>query len=661
MPDGLNARREPNAMLSRQASFAPSTFDAEARTVEVVFTTGADVQREDWWTGQRWTERLEVSEEAIDLARLNAGAPVLDSHRSWSLNTVIGVVERAWVDGAEGKALLRLSARPDLAPLVEDIRSGVIRNISVGYWVERWEKTEATATAGEVRIAKRWTPGEISFVPVPADPGAQSRAAVLPTTQGSPARNQEVRMPDAVKPGATPETDATARQREAEAPKPATIEEVEAIARRAALDSDWVVDQIRAKRSLDEVRDAAIDAAAARRAPATRPSGAAVTGDNAELLGRALADALLHRAGQLRDDDGKPKPLSEAARQYRGFRLLDFAAETIRIKGGNVRGMMPVEIARAALGNRELLSRASPGLHSVDDFPNLLANTASKAIGAGYTSARRTFTLWARQRTLPDFKEFRVINLAGAPTLEQISPTGRDAGEIQFGTIGEGAETYRLARYGRRIAVTFEAIVNDDMDGFGRVPQMFGAAAARLESQVVVGILNSNPNMADTNALFGTAHANVFGNGVAGFGAGDGVVNVTGLGNGRRVLRTQTAPNGDILDLEPRFLLVPAALEAAALQFTSMSYVASAPGSINPFASTLTPIVEPRLSSATQWYLIASNDQVDTVEYGYLEGMEAPQVTSYTDEDTDGAIIKCTHSFGAKATDWRGMVRSTGT
>jgi len=151
------------------------------------------------------------------------------------------------------------------------------------------------------------------------------------------------------------------------------------------------------------------------------------------------------------------------------------------------------------------------------------------------------------------------------------------------------------------------------------------------------------------------------GNGVAGFSAGDGVLDVTGLGVGRRVLRTQTAPNGDILDLEPVVLLVPAALEARALQFTSMSYVAAAPGSINPYAGSLTPVVEPRLASAVQWYLIASNDQVDTVEYAYLEGMEAPQITTYTDEDTDGVIVKCTHSFGAKATDWRGMARASGT
>lgn len=414
-----------------------------------------------------------------------------------------------------------------------------------------------------------------------------------------------------------------------------------------------------------EAAQRAMIAEMARRQQAQERPGPAtlqVLRDEGDTARRALQDALLHRAGLLRNADGSPAALPEPARQFRGFRLRDFAAECITQRGGSVRGLTAVEIARAALGSRDHMSRAGIGMHATSDFPNLLANTASKALGQGYGSARRSFVAWARRRTLPDFKDFKVINLSGAPKLAQIA----EGGEITFGTFGEGAETYRAYRYGRRVAIAFEAIVNDDMEGFTRLPQMFGAAAARLESELVYGIFNTNPNMADGKSLFHADHANVFGNGVSGFSAGDGKLDVTGLGVGRRVLRTQTSPArpdgepGDVLDLTPRWLLVPAALEGAARQYTSLSYVAAAPGSINPFAGALEPIVEPRLTSAVQWYLIADSVEVDTVEYAYIEGMEEPQVTSYTDEDTDGVLVKCTHSFGCKATDWRGMVRSTG-
>lgn len=662
-------------LLRRAARFAPDSWNAEARTIEVVWTTGADVSRFDYWEGRRYIERLVVTDEAVDMTRLNSGAaPVLDSHSAWSLDSQIGVVERAWIENGVGRAVLRLSEREDVQPVVRDIASGVIRNISVGYSYER-DKIRVTPdlTGGpELRELLRWQPYEISFVTVPADAGAGTRAmpapggASLPTPPAPPADTQETRMSGSTTPGQPPATttppaptlDAEAIRAQAQQDERARVVAITGAAR--ALGQETMLDALISEGlSLEAAQTRMISAMAERQQERPQPSHIRVLADEGEVKLAAMGEALLHRAGHLVDEQGRPAALPERAREFRGFRMLEFAGECITLRGGKVRGLTPAEIARAALGQREYMSRA--GLHSVSDFPNLLSNTASNAMGKGYGSTRRTFTTWARRRTLPDFKDFRVVQLSGAPTLDQISATGKDAGEIQFGTIGEGAESYRLARFGKRIAITFEAIVNDDMDGFGRVPQMFGVSATRLESTVMYGILNSNPNMSDGNALFGTAHVNTFGNGVAGFSSGDGVLNLTGLANGRRVMRTQMAPNGDIIDVVPSVLVVPPALETAALQYTSQAFQATVQGSINPYANQLTPVVEPRLVSATQWYLFASPDEIDTAEYGYLEGMDTPQISSYTDEDTDGVIIKCTHSFGGKATEWRGMARSTGT
>jgi hypothetical protein len=672
MPDGQSAPpegRRGEEPLRRAASFRPGSFDAAARTVEVVFTTGADVKRYDWWNGRYYTERLTVAPEAVDLARLNAGAPVLDTHASWELGDVIGVVERAWIEQGEGRALLRFSEREDVQPIIRDIEAGVIRNVSAGYWVDEWSVTPATPDAIEIRTAVRWTPGEISFVPVPADPGAQTRQqpspphprrAVPSTLPAPPVHQKEVRMPDVENPaGGQPATlSAEDRARLEQETRTAELERVRAItaAAQALGLAEMAEGLIRDGAALEAAQRTLIEEVAKRQAQHGMPAHAAtsVLRDEGDTKRRAMQAALDHRAGV-------SKELPPEAREFRGLSLSDLARESVLLAGGSVRGLTKVDVAKLAMGHRGMVQRAGIGLHTTSDFPNLLANTASKALGNGYSSARRSFVAWARQRTLPDFKSFRVINLSGAPALQQIAAVGQEAGEIAFGTVGDGAETYQLFRAGRRVAVSFEAIVNDDLSGFSRLPQMFGTAAARLESETVYAQINSNPNMASGSALFSVAHVNVFGNGVAGFGAGDGVLDVTGLGVGRRVMRTQTAPNGDILDLTPRFLLVPAALEARALQFTSLAFQPSAAGNINPFANTLTPIVEPRLASAVQWFLIADNAEVDTMEYAYLEGMEAPEVTTYLDEDTDGTVVKCTHSFGAKATDWRGMARATGT
>lgn len=163
----------------REASIVPGTLDAEQRTFDIVWTAGAEVPRVDYWTGQRYIEVLEVSKKAIRLDRLQSGrAPVLDSHSRWSLASVMGVVEANSVkiaDGAEGTARVRLSKREDIAPLVSDVRDGIIVNVSPGYIIHAYR--EEVRDGKTYRIATDWEPMEISFVPIGADSAAARRSA----------------------------------------------------------------------------------------------------------------------------------------------------------------------------------------------------------------------------------------------------------------------------------------------------------------------------------------------------------------------------------------------------------------------------------------------------------------------------------------------------
>ena len=47
------------------------------------------------------------------------------------------------------------------------------------------------------------------------------------------------------------------------------------------------------------------------------------------------------------------------------------------------------------------------------------------------------------------------------------------------------------------LAFTREAMVNDDVGLFNRIPQLFGNAAAEMERDVVYSILMANPVLAD--------------------------------------------------------------------------------------------------------------------------------------------------------------------
>jgi hypothetical protein len=194
-------------MLTRgAASFVPSSINEAERTVDLVWTTGADVRRQGLFSGP-FIERLSMDEESIDLGRLNNGAPVLDSHNATSgIRNILGVV----VDGTaevkgpkgrrQGSAKVRFSNRADIEPVWNDVKAGIIRNISVGYAVSEWERIDPKPNASDqtpVLVAKRWVPHEISLVAVPADAGAQVRsgapefACVIHRSDPSPATDEE--------------------------------------------------------------------------------------------------------------------------------------------------------------------------------------------------------------------------------------------------------------------------------------------------------------------------------------------------------------------------------------------------------------------------------------------------------------------------------------
>jgi len=95
-------------------------------------------------------------------------------------------------------------------------------------------------------------------------------------------------------------------------------------------------------------------------------------------------------------------------------------------------------MSRMELATEALQKRAGPGYHSTADFPFILANVANKTLRAAYDSTPRTFTAWARQATITDFRPVQRTQLAGAPDLLRVP----ESGEFTYGTMGESREVY---------------------------------------------------------------------------------------------------------------------------------------------------------------------------------------------------------------------------
>ncbi len=153
------------------AQIRAASYDEKDNSIAVVWSTGAAVRR--LGRDGPYDEILDMSPAAVDLSRLNAGAPFLDSHRDDTLSRIIGSVVpgSAKIALSQGVARIKLSRAAGDADNVQKIRDGVIRNISIGYSIHAVEKIERDGDIPIFRVTK-WQPLEISAVPIPADFGA---------------------------------------------------------------------------------------------------------------------------------------------------------------------------------------------------------------------------------------------------------------------------------------------------------------------------------------------------------------------------------------------------------------------------------------------------------------------------------------------------------
>lgn len=670
---------------------------APAARFELVFTTGAPVRRYDWQNGRYFIEQLEVSADAINMDRLERGAPLLDSHSSYRLEDQVGVVDQPTIENGVGVCQAQLSRRESVRGVVQDMEDRVIRNVSVGYVRDAIEMVAPSEDTGMwVYRVTRWTPMEVSLVPIPADMDSQVRSeggrlvdpegrdvraypcqittrsatpagAPIPPTVGITAATSTQEgnrsMPDVntVAGGATAPAQSAA-------PAAATVAAV-APAAPAADDSTRAADivelctrhgvpalaagMIRAGNTVEQASRAVLDELARRDSAAGghRNVGRIETvRDEMQVRMAGIEQAILHRIAPsvALDDNG---------RQYRGMSLLEIGRDFLEAHGQQTRGLDRMTLAARMLEFR------SGGMLGTSDFSSLFANVANRRLRNAYDENPGTYAMWARRApNAPDFKNLSVVQLSGAPDLLQTN----EAGEFKYGAMTDGGETYAVLTYGRIVSLTRQAIVNDDLRAFERMVSAFGFAARRLENRTVYSQLTANANLADGGALFNATAVSTAG-GHANLATGGGsVLQFSSLTTGRTAMRVQKGLAGEELNLAPSYLIVPAALEQTAYQLTSSNYVPSTKAEVNEFRTggrtALTPVVEPVLdgNSATAWYLAAANSQVDTVEYCYLDGAEGPVIESQVGFETDGISYKCRLDFAAKAIDFRGLYKAAG-
>jgi hypothetical protein len=598
--------------------------------------------------------------------RLNNGGPLLDSHSAYGVESQLGVVRKAWAKKGNGLATLQFSKRDAVTPIWNDVKGGIIQNLSPGMWI--YKKVDTTPKGQERKefTATDWEPFEISLVPVPADAATNFMSAAL--TPPAPPSVVEVQRAIAQeeKPDMEPTVQASgeeARQNEdslaAARDEAVRAERLRASTIRAIATGPFHVEESFLTALIDE--GVSVDVARKRimekldaeyRARPTvpiNPPASHVLSDETDQRREGMEAALLLR--------GNPRASGEMVdkgRDFAGLTLVDMARECLDAAGVKTRGMSRNEIARVALQGRNGAAEYFDGAMTTSDFPNILANVANKTLRQAYDAAPRTFVPFCRQVTAFDFKPVNRIQLSDIAALQKTNENG----EFVRIYVGDSKESYALTTWGGIVPITRKVVLNDDLQALTRVPAGLGIAAATLESDTVWAVITTNPNMADGLSLFHATHKNLT--------ATNGLAAVANITAARKVMRKQTAPKGTILNLIPKFLIIPAALEGIAVQLTNPINLAATASSadIPAFVRAMVPIVEPRLDAVasvgdTNWYTAADPSSIDTIEYCYLEGQQGVYLETRQGFEVDGVEIKARLDFAAAAIDFRGLQKNT--
>lgn len=676
-----------------RAAFEPSTFDAESRTVELCWTTGAEVERFDWDRG-RYIESLSLDKKHVRLDRLNSGASLLDNHNAYGgVRSVLGVVEKAWIDGDEGRALVRFSARAE--DVMEDVRAGIIRNVSVGYRVHafRDDTEEADRELRQKRLtAVDWEPFELSLVTIPADAqagvrsaqwdktpcevlskeptmtkqfgagledGAQTRAQggenVVPLGQDTTTANfRGVGTPGFQ--GAQHDVDLDA-ERKAAAQSAADAEfarqaEIREHCRTLGLGDDVTERFIASRKSVGQLTKEIQEAYTASQDTGSeiRTAGTTVGEEDIAKRREVAIEAMMQRISP------RHKP-TQSLGDFAGRSLVDVVRLFETARGRDGLGLTRDGLFRAAF-------------HTTGDLPYLLTEVGNRTLRAEYELMDSTWEPFVTEGTLPDYRPMSRLSLGDAPDIEELP----ESGDIKYGSTIEAKETVQLAQYGRGMMFGRTALINDDLNALARVVSMQGRRVASLVAdlvyeQLLAGTLSdgsiyktSSPNRKNT-ITGGTSALTADAAGIAALSALEAKMLVQkSMGNGKDA--------GMHLNLRPENLIVPVALKAIAekivADITPTDVGAVVPGSIK----RLNLIVDPRLDDgiarksiagdANAWYLTASKAAIDLVQLDWLQGAVGPQFDMDECFENRGIKYGVWADVGASVIEYRGFAKSAG-
>lgn len=663
--------------LTLRADVRAESLDAEARTVELVWTTGAKVLRGFF---DKFYEELSLDPKHVRMDRLAGGAaPLLDTHNGYELRAVLGVVESAKLDKKRGTATVRFAKGDEDADRAwNKVQQRILRNVSVGYRVYKYEQVEGGEETIPVYRAVDWEPYEVSVVPMGADEGSKMRGSQPTETNAceivgrAAATTQEGSDMDELEKKAAEEAaakDAAAkRAAELEATRKAAAEgerlraaEIRKIAkalppeRRDAFTDKYVSDGS----PVEQARKAALDELADADEKIPTGQHVRIGDDEADKFHRGASDWLLVKAGAAERvvEAGKKKGITVVVDpgEFRGMTFVDLARMCLERAGRNIRGWDKMRLVGEALTYR------GAGMQTTSDFAVLLENTMHKTLLAAYSTAPDTWSRFCARGSVSDFRPHPRYRTGSFSRLEKVG----EGGEFKNKSIPDGSkESITADTKGNIIGLSRQAIINDDLSAFSRISGQIGRAAALSVEMDVYDALASNsglgPLMQDGNTLFHASHSNI---------STGAALGVDAIDADRVTMASQRDRSGnEILDLRPAVLVIAIGLGGQARVINGAEFDVDAIGANltnmfmvpNRVRGLFRDIVDTPRLSGTRRYLFADPANAPVLEVAFLDGMSEPFLEVRDGWRIDGVEWKVRLDYGVGGVDFVGAVTNAG-
>lgn len=283
--------------------------------------------------------------------------------------------------------------------------------------------------------------------------------------------------------------------------------------------------------------------------------------------------------------------------------------------------MLAQECCRAAgLKPWDTAEAVTMALHSTSDFPIVLENAMSNDVARRLEVRLPDIARLSHEVLRDDFRDGNLLTLSasGAPT-----PVP-EHDEIKHVTVKEGGETLptpvvQAAIFGG----SMQLFVNDSTAAglFDQIADRMAEGAIERLGQVLHEPLEANAGAGNTlrdgNPVFHASRGTLAASGSA--------IDIEALTEAFVGMRTQRGLNEELLQIEPRFILVHPKLETAARQIVAQITPAKAEDA-NPFAQALDVIVDPRLADPDAWYVVADPARFDGLAHAFLAGQRTPRI-----------------------------------